>query len=135
MSGDGGDRYKTAALRVGFHNYHSNEDYGIGFNLFTGDPGPEQDPADRKHAKLSNAYGGDHEVYVRPGVDDYRLGSAYLEYNGLRVGLNSEIIRHKIQNRFAHDMGTGGRTKWFRVLNTEWKPYISFGSKNPNSLW
>jgi hypothetical protein len=123
---DNGDKFRTAAgnLSVG--------DLSIGFNLFTGDPGPtmETRPSSEINGKRTYDGGGKYSP------DKYRLGAAYFGYKNMRVGGNSEAIRHVIQNRFAHDFMTSGRAKWFRVLNKNPATlYGNVGNQNPYSLW
>ncbi len=123
---DEGDRYRSAALRM---NY---KDLSIGFNLFTGDPGPPG-----KGNRPSEVIGG-HATYIGDAThnpDKYRLGGLYVGYKNIKFGRNSEQIRHVIQNRFAHDIMTGGASKWFKILNTSPSWYGNIGSQNPFSLW
>ncbi len=119
---DGGDRFRTAALMMSYG------DVSLGFNLFTGDP---QNSEGLRPFKNIN----DHNTYYDNTSDKYRLGALYLGYKHIRFGANSERIRHVIQNRFAHDILTGGNAKWFRVLNNNWGSYGYVGSFNPFSLW
>lgn len=121
---DGGDRFRTAA---GMFSY---KDFSLGFNLFTGDPGP----SGNRHSSEING----HMTYDGGGSynpDKYRLGAAYIGYKNVKVGTNSEKIRHAIQNRFAHDILTNGSSKWFKVLNNNWSSYGNVGTHNPFSLW
>lgn len=121
---DGGDRYRSAAGRLSY------KDFSVGFNLFTGSPGPS---GNRPFDEING-----HDTYIGSPThnpDKYRLGGLYVGYKGIKFGRNSEQIRHVIQNRFAHDIMTGGSSKWFRVLNTSPSWYGNIGSQNPFSLW
>ena len=117
---DGGDRFRSAALQASYKGYSA------GFNLFTGDPGPE------------GYRPSENGVYVPKNGSDpdkYRLGGLYIGYRDIRFGRNSEKIRHAIQNRFAHDFMTGGNAKWFKVLDHSPGWYGNIGPRNPFSLW
>lgn len=58
-------------------------------------------------------------------------------YRGVFGGWNSESIRHIGQNRFAHDIVTGGRSKHFRMMPNA--PHQGFYSgmrlNNYNTTW
>ena len=56
--------------------------------------------------------------------------------NNLPQQLNSENTRKILQNQFAHDMLTGGVSKWFNVLDdlkSKW--YWGFGYSGGGTLW
>jgi RHS repeat-associated protein len=117
---DGGDRFRTAALKL------SIKDFSAGFNLFTGDPNVGKDrPIDPNILQ---------ETYNGGTSDKYRLGAAFFGYQNYRVGANSERIRHSIQNRLSHDILNPG-TPHFKVLNNHWNSYFRVGKSNPLSLW
>lgn len=122
---DGGDRFRSAAMMIAYR------DISAGFNLFTGDPGDtmENRPFETVDGHLT--YIGD----ANHNPDKFRLGAAYVGYKNIRVGANSEKIRHVIQNRVAHDMLTKGEAKWFKILNNNWSAYGNVGTLNPFSLW
>jgi Bacterial toxin 23 len=122
---DAGDRYRTAALQASYG------DLSIGFNLFTGDPGP---PGDRPSSEINGkiTYDGGDGKY---SPDKYRLGGLYAGYKNIKFGRNSEQIRKVIQNRFAHDIMTQGDSKWFKILNISPSWYGNIGSQNSFSLW
>src|SRR5690606_11757449 len=58
-----------------------------------------------------------------------RLGALYLSYKGFRVGVNSEHVRHAIQNVIAHHLispqGSFQNTSW------NWRPYSQYQTSNP----
>ena len=64
----------------------------------------------------------------RAGVLSFGIGP-------IRIGRNSEGIRHVFQNRFAHDLLTGGKSLWFMQLPISPSWYWSFGTGRGNSLW
>ncbi|MEZ4909037.1 MAG: polymorphic toxin type 23 domain-containing protein [Saprospiraceae bacterium] len=122
--GDNGDRWRTAAMRFSYGRLWS-----AGFNLFTGDPGP---PRNRSFSEINGI-----NTYDGVNANDYRLGAAYIGYGNIRIGWNSESIRHVIQNRLAHDILTGGKSKHFERLYMRFpdRPYSGIFSINPYSLW
>jgi len=131
-AGDGEDRYRTAAGRISYKNY------GIGFNLFTGDFLKDGDnrgieTVDGHPDIYSNGVleseGGQ---YAGPNASKYRLGALYTSVGGFRQGVNSEGVRHAIQNKFAH---TKKYQPWFKVLNTSPSYYQQSQTVNTFSLW
>jgi hypothetical protein len=121
-----GDRYRTAAAQINFGPL------GIGTNMITGDAGPDRD--NRDNWKYING----HKTYVAYDEYDpnqYRMGVFYLRVGPLRFGRNSENIRKVLQNQFAHDFMTGGRTKWFEVLDLKPRWWWSFGYSSGGTLW
>ena len=125
LGGDGGDRWRSAALKIGY-----KEKMGIGFNLITGNPGYE-DSENGRPREIINGHG----TYTGEHSNDYRMGALFAYYGNYRVGVNAEPVRHVIQNRFAHDIMTGGHSKWFQVMNKTWYPYFSYKTRNPYTLW
>jgi RHS repeat-associated protein len=122
---DGGDRFRTAALQINFGMLK------IGFNLFTGDPGLIQGQ------RVSIPGTGIHEgklVYTSGNSDDYRSGILYLGFGPYRFGVNSEDVRHGIQNVFSHNILKPG-TPHFQVLDRTVKFYWYFGSGYGTGLY
>ncbi len=96
--GDGGDRFRTAAGKFTFGVIQ------YGFNLATGDPGPIG------HRSHDYTLGGINGTYVKHyfdgqeyDPDKYRLGLKYVGLGPWRLGINNELFRHRLQNRFAHE--------------------------------
>ena len=90
-TGDQGDRYRSAAVEVGYR------DFTVGFNLFTGDSGVKNRVLDETYTESPNyAYGSSN-------ADRYRHGLFYASYRGSRVGIDSEGARAFVQNKF-HDL-------------------------------
>jgi hypothetical protein len=115
---DGGDRFRTAAVKA---NY---KDASIGFNLFTGDPGLDNRTTEiGKYGKLE---------YNSGTSDKFRLGAAYFGYKNIQAGVNSEYIRHAIQNYTIH---RPQNLPYFKVLNHNINLYSRIGNQNPFSLW
>lgn len=143
--GDGNDRYRTAAMSLSIGDFHA------GFNLFTGsrmkDTYEENDynaknylndyAEMRKFGKddyLGGAYGEKytHGLVVETGPK-YRLGAAYIGWGNYRVGVNSEWVRHAIQNVAAH--------RWispqpaFQMMSNSWLPYFQYQTINQFTSW
>jgi RHS repeat-associated protein len=132
LPADGGDRYRSAAgrLNIGLFN--------VGFNLYTGDPGLRDDDrkpeyVDGQLTYVKNANGDD--------PDEFRSGVLYFGFGGFRIGRNSETVRHRIQNEFAHDTAygwtSGGDKLPHFAIDKSKKPewYWNFGTGTGNSLW
>ncbi len=123
---DQGDRYRTAAASLKIDHF------GIGFNLFTGDPGHDEESrkanvlTDNKEMYPYGYYGG--------AADDFRLGAVYMMVGNARLGTDSERHRHAIQNKFAHSPGFGRQQPWFKVMNDNVTPYLQYRN-NPFTLW
>ena len=142
--GDGGDRFRTAALQL------SVGDFSAGFNIFTGDAfdGLTDGQSPSTEAVFDHPSSSSRRPYLfgllgKRGVnggqynggtaDKYRLGAAYIKYKGYKIGRNSEAIRHAIQNIGAH---TGiSYQPWYKVLNIQPQGYFQYQSANPYTLW
>jgi len=123
---DIGDRWRTAALSI------SVGGAGLGFNLFTGDPG--LDPNQRRSEMLYEK-GVIHDSYIeKEGSKAPRLGAVYLFQGDIRFGFNSEGARHFIQNEFAHD-ALKGSPYWFRSLSAKVRLYGGIYKTSNYSLW
>jgi len=127
-SADNGDRYRTCAAKIRFGLY------SVGLNLFTGDPGLSRDDR-RTYIDPSN----DRETYTiganGEDPDKYRAGVLYVGLGPLKVGVNSEQVRHVLQNRFAHDFLCQKDSPYFKVLDRPTQGYFYFGSGTGGSLW
>ncbi|MFT6716205.1 MAG: RHS repeat-associated protein [Saprospiraceae bacterium] len=128
--GDQGDRYRSAALEGTFAGI-----FNSGFNIFTGDP--DQDGQDRL-LYLEDGTGRSEEksVYYGGNINDYRAGILYFGIDGVgKIGGNSELIRHRIQNQFAHDWAMKGGSKHIKVLDTPSETFYYFGTGTGSNLW
>lgn len=129
LAADGGDRYRTAAARLRFGIF------SVGLNIFTGDPGLKHE--DR--VTFEDPEAGGRETYMAndkgDDPDKYRAGILYLGAGPLKIGMNSEQIRHLFQNRFAHDFLCRGDSPYFKVLNRPAQGYFYFGTETGNTLW
>jgi hypothetical protein len=137
--GDGSDKMRTAAAHFGYKNF------GIGFNLITGNPFVGEDDFDtepvKAHPDLVDEYGKiTHKggQYTSGSADKYRMGAVYMNVGAARLGNDSEHNRHMIQNRFAHSIRTKVITTyqpWFRNReDISSRSYFQYQS-NPFSLW
>lgn len=130
FGGDGGDRFRTAALSANFGLMTT------GFNIGTGDPGP----AGKRNQPWSELY--QREVYrlkridgIEYDPDRYRLGLVYFGYGPIRIGMNGPRQQHLIQNRFAHDyMLHNNPSPWFELLPGNNQLYLGF-SNGTASNW
>jgi RHS repeat-associated protein len=123
---DGGDRFRTAALRLNLLCF------SVGFNLFTGDPADASG-----YRSIDPHHGNKKGTYDNPNADKYRAGVLYIGIGPLRFGWNSESIRHAIQNVWAHDCLMHGESPWFKRLDSQFpdKLYWNFGTGFGNGLW
>lgn len=154
--GDNNDSWRSAAMTM------SIGDFTTGFNLFTGErskktyeEGTKDNPGyDIKSGKArsvdaetiqnvkangntgnSGAYGERYRWgLVKETGSRFRLGAVYVGWKNMRTGLDSEWLRHGVQNTFAH--------KWlspqpaFQMLSNDWKPYNqSYQSRNVFTSW
>ena len=128
---DNGDRWRTAAVKLNFGPME------IGLNMFTGDPGLDGDERENAPGEYYDGNGSLHYYYTQLDAlnADQRAGVLYVGFGNLRIGRNSERIRHTFQNRFAHDGLTHGRTLWFLPLDIEPSWYFYYGTGTGNTLW
>ena len=113
------DRYRTAALQFDITG-GKLKGAKAGLRIFTG------------LAERVNPAGGPNGTFIGGDADNFRLGAAFLGYNNLRIGYNSERnIRGPIQNGF-HDWQRFPR---FRVLDIPDRFYGGIYSSNPYTLW
>ncbi|SEH28909.1 polymorphic toxin type 23 domain-containing protein [Chryseobacterium culicis] len=143
--GDNNDSYRTAAMSLSIGDFHA------GFNLFTGvrnrstyEEYPGNDTKYQYDYREMRKYGRDDylpgaygEKYTHGLVAEegprYRLGAAYVGWGNFRIGVNSEWIRHGIQNVLAH--------RWispqpaFLMLSNNWAPYFQYQTVNEFTSW
>ncbi len=134
--GDGGDKYRTAALNI------SIGDFSAGFNLFTGYRDYENENGlVSKHRDPSciDAYGRRNPNGITPEIGTkYRLGALTVGYKGYRIGVNSEHVRHAIQNQAIHNLKflfLDKRQMGFENQSWNWNSYIQYKSPNAFSSW
>ena len=129
--GNRGDSYRTAALNL------SVGDYTAGFNLMTGKRFYSRPEDTDKYSKIDptpkDLFG---RKFPRGFVDEqgnpYRLGALTVGYKGYRVGVNSEHVRHAIQDKAIHGIiGDAG----FRNYSWNWNSYFQYKSPNTFTSW
>ncbi|SNR79804.1 polymorphic toxin type 23 domain-containing protein [Flavobacterium sp. ov086] len=140
--GDGGDKYRTAALNLSIGKFN------FGFSLFTGNRdydneqgsiGSHRDPLqiDNYGRRMPNGFA------LERGTK-YRMGTLTAGYEGYRIGVNSEHIRHAIQDQAIHNL----RIPWFKGKSVfdkrqmgfenqswDWKGYFQYKSSNIFTSW
>jgi hypothetical protein len=114
---DKGDRFRTAAQEIGYGPFK------MGATMFTGDP---DDISGKRPSDKIEGY----DYYVSKNgskPDKYRAGIGYIGFGNFKIGMNSEKIRHAIQNVLVHDSIGVPR---FRKLEDEYPDtfYWSFGA-------
>lgn len=139
LSGDGNDQYRTAALSLNVGKFSA------GFNLFTG----KRDDQSYNNEKSGNWDGSKGEIgpsrsgrygeYYKNGLVDergpkYRMGAAYLGYKTYRVGVNSEWIRHAIQNVAIHGTFIANQ-RMFEMQSGDWNGYMQYKTSNIFTTW
>jgi RHS repeat-associated protein len=125
--GDANDSYRTAALNL------SVGKFSIGFNLFTGQRSREDQKKEDKRYGFVDSMGVYHQ---NPAANEqgarYRLGALTVGYGGYRVGVNSEHVRHAIQNSIIHRMITDNE---FVNTSWDWKGYSQYRTGNMFTSW
>lgn len=142
--GDGGDSYRTAALTLGISgsiNGKRFENVTVGLNLMTGYRGKDNQKYEDDHMKTGknwktgtqDQYGTKFpRGYVNETGTPYRLGALTVGYKGYRVGVNSEHVRHAIQDKAIHGIiGDAG----FRNYSWNWSGYSQYKTPNIFTSW
>ena len=126
---DNGDKFRSAGIR------YSHGDLTFGVNIFTGDPDAKISGSPNPRPFVTTDGKDIYKTDYGSSPDKFRLGAFYGGKGGYRFGWTSETIRHIIQNRIAHDFLTGGKAKWFRVLDGKSMPYINFQTVHKYTTW
>jgi hypothetical protein len=129
--GDRGDSYRTAALQL------SVKDFSVGMNLFTGKRKFSRPEDFNEYDKISpiprDAF---NRKFPRGFVDEvdtpYRLGSLTVGYKGYSFGVNSEHIRHAMQDKFIHGLIDDAG---FKNQSWDWKVYSQYKTPNIFTSW
>lgn len=97
------DSYRTHALSIKIKNISLNTKLFTGKRIVTKE---ELEERKNKNEREKNISGEFKEFYKYGFVNEigekYRYGSFTINYNGLGIGLNSEWIRHFMQNIVGH---------------------------------
>ncbi len=140
--GDDGDSFRTAALNIGIG------DFTAGFNLFTGyrdykrengSVSKHRDPMciDDFGRRMPNG------LALEKG-ERHRLGTLTIGYKNWRYGVNSEHIRHAIQDQAIHNLRIpwfGGKSLFdkrqmgFENQSWDWQPYFQYRTPNKFTSW
>nr|WP_315238545.1 polymorphic toxin type 23 domain-containing protein [uncultured Flavobacterium sp.] len=126
--GDRNDSFRTAALNL------SVGEFSAGFNLFTGQRSrTDQETEEASTHSYKDRFGVNHKnAPVNEIGTKYRLGALTFGYGGYRVGVNSEHIRHAIQNSIIHRAINDNEftnTSWY------WKGYVQYKTSNIFTSW
>jgi hypothetical protein len=125
--GDGADRYRTAAVRIGVG------EASAGFNLFTGSRTNYRGDND-KIGKMEKGLFGERmpNGYVQEDGPQYRMGALYAGYGNTQIGITSDrYVRHPIQDMFAHNLKKPDtRQPGFQSLSKDIKPYFQMQTPN-----
>lgn len=135
--GDDGDRYRSAALNLSY------KDYSVGFNLFTGyrDYDGENGSVTQHRNPMSVDEFGRRmpNGVVRELNTPYRLGLLTMGYKNTRMGVNSEHVRHAIQDQAIHNLKIPGiidkRQMGFANQSWNWDGYAQYRTRNSFSSW
>lgn len=132
--GDGDDKYRTAAVRVGFGQF------SVGFNLFTGLRDHESYLQEENDMGVSvrkddpNSTVGTYGERMPHGFVSergarYRMGALFAGYGQVKLGIDSDrYVRHPIQDIFAHHIASP--QPGFRTLSDRVAPYYQATSPN-----
>ena len=127
--GDRGDSYRTAALNV------SVGDFSAGFNLFTGKRIYSR-PEDYSYYPKNLVVDDFNVKFPRGYVDEIgkkcRLGSLTFGYGDYRAGVNSEKVRHAIQDRAIHGII---KDAGFENQSWQWNSYYHIRTRNRFTSW
>jgi RHS repeat-associated protein len=126
--GDGGDRYRTAAL-----SFNAGV-MSTGFKLATGDPGPRSQDNTSPFGGLAGTYKKANLYGLAFDPNRYRLGLGYVAAGQFNVGINGEFIRHAIQNVLVHDSPLIQPSPWFEVLPGNNQLYFGY-SNGSTTQW
>jgi len=126
--GDRNDSYRTAALSLSYKKI------GVAFSLFTGNRSLENQRTEKFAERASeDQFGVYHRnTYVNETGTRYRLGALTVSYGNYRAGVDSEHVRHAIQNsvihRFIHDTE-------FTNQSWNWNGFSQYKTRNSFTSW
>ena len=134
-SGDGHDQYRTAALNL------SVKDVSLGFNLFTGERTRKDYDIEKElpGGELGFSSTGKYGEHYKNGLVNergtkYRLGALTVGYKGYNAGINSEWVRHAIQNVAIH--GTWiAMQRMFEMQSGNVNGYFQYRTPNQSTTW
>ena len=122
---DGGDRYRTAAVSI------KRGLFTLQTNLHTGMAGGDNGLKSVNDDGIHRFDGGD--------IDEQHHGVLSFGLGPLRIGLDTEGIRHTFQNRVAHDRlwfyNYGEKYPWVKKVDRKKSFYFYLGSGTGNTMW
>jgi len=86
---------------------------------------------DRYNRRMPNGY-------VLEKDTKYRLGALTAGYGSYRIGVNSEHVRHAIQDQAIHNLKLGPldkRQRGFENQSWDWKGYSQYKTDNIFTSW
>jgi hypothetical protein len=72
-------------------------------------------------------------VTANEGGKKYRLGALSIGYKGYKAGVNSEWVRHYVQNVLIH--GIVAPQRMFLMTSNSWNGYFQYKTPNPFTSW
>lgn len=126
--GDRNDSYRTAALSLSY------KDIGVGFSLFTGNRSLQNQRAERfAESPSRDQFGVYHRnTYVNETGTSYRLGALAVSYGNYRAGVDSEHVRHAIQNSVIHRLIHDTE---FINQSWNWNGFSQYKTRNNFTSW
>jgi hypothetical protein len=125
MASNGGpasDSYRTAAISVSYKTFE------VETRLFTGCRDMDYFYGKPIEGQKEWKYG-----YVpNPEINDYRGGILSFGYDGFKVGINDDTVRHVIQNKFAHGLL---KPQAFIPRMSLSKPFFEYKPRNMFTHW
>lgn len=127
--GDGGDRFRSANVQLGFPNKWGAPRFQAGFRIFTGNPCP--DGVSCQNAQNRPSEDG---FYTSEGARnaDLRAGALYVGmrdgHRSYQVGAEGDLIRHLGQDLVVHYIGGW---PYFPVVDRDVDAYTGFRSTTP----
>ena len=125
---DGGDRYRTAAVSI------KRGPFTLQTNLHTGMAGGE-----KGYLWAGKGTSEDPQHFDGGDIDEQHHGVLSLGIGPIRLGWDSEGIRHTFQNRLAHDhlwkYNYGSEYAWVRVIGRDPSFFFYIGSSIGNTMW
>lgn len=112
------DGYRTAAISIGWGNF------SVETRMFTGFR-----DLNSHERELVGQQSAPYEWVGNPEINDYRFGSLTFGYNGYKMGINADWVRHTFQNKFAHGFLT--HQAWIPRMNLS---RASYEFKTPTNI-
>lgn len=128
---DGGDAYRTAAIRV------KVGPYSLGTIMHTGEP--EINPNTGWYQTGTDQFGANAVIGGSVGDPNESYGILFVGFGPARIGIDAEGIRHLFQNRMAHDhffkVGHGQFYPHYTRLDRRPRFYFQFGWSSGSTFY